>query len=406
MNSGRCFRLNRVGAEVWSMLQASCSLAEVCSEIASKYKLPRDQVDREIGALIDDLTREDLARPARGRQATVTRFSERYAVEVLADGGIAVDLTTGGYVRLNRPAALICAAMTTCETIEADALRRPRSQHLRSQCSIDNRRRRARPRGPCTQARTDRSLSVSAVGTKRRLLPFVQRRAEITALPRPANPFVCRTPVSAELGAEVFEYLRTVAPKLLYLRGATVLHGSACWTRATLRGFCGDSGAGKTTTARAFGRTGNALFAEDMLVLASIFPIAVPCWRRGAINSWATQGAARLTEAVPGSEFSTDGLMAAFTGAAATVGEIWFIEAARRSHEISRIELQRLAPTEGALALVGSLFLGSITPSDWRRFLATAAAIGATLPLFAAVMPAGLDRLETAVRRYTENSAS
>ena len=82
------------------------------------------------------------------------------------------------------------------------------------------------------------------------------------------------------------------------------------------------------------------------------------------------------------------------------------MDAARRDPNVESIVPERLTETAGALTVMASLFLGSTAPSDWRRFLTMAASIGATVPVSTAVMPAGLDRLRAAARRYTENSAS
>jgi hypothetical protein len=64
METGRCFRLNRVGAEVWSILEAPVAAAEICERIAVRYQKPVEQINLEVRALIDHLLREKLLEPA------------------------------------------------------------------------------------------------------------------------------------------------------------------------------------------------------------------------------------------------------------------------------------------------------------------------------------------------------
>ena len=62
-------------------------------------------------------------------------------------------------------------------------------------------------------------------------------------------------------------HLRSVVPKLLALRGIRVLHASAVEIDGSLLVFSGQSGAGKTTSAKAFAQAGARLVSEDLLVL-------------------------------------------------------------------------------------------------------------------------------------------
>jgi hypothetical protein len=60
MNSGHCFRLNRVGAEIWTMLHTPLSVDEVCARIAARFRKPVDQIDIEVRALVVQLINEEL----------------------------------------------------------------------------------------------------------------------------------------------------------------------------------------------------------------------------------------------------------------------------------------------------------------------------------------------------------
>ena len=60
MNTGHCFRLNRVGAEIWAMLTSPLAVDEVCAQIATRYGKSVVQIDTEVRALFDLLIREHL----------------------------------------------------------------------------------------------------------------------------------------------------------------------------------------------------------------------------------------------------------------------------------------------------------------------------------------------------------
>src|SRR6185436_4749194 len=70
----------------------------------------------------------------------------------------------------------------------------------------------------------------------------------------------------AALRFELGQYVRAMTPKLLQLRGALVVHASACALPAGVTAFSGESGAGKTTTARAMAAVGGELISEDLMV--------------------------------------------------------------------------------------------------------------------------------------------
>jgi len=60
LSSGRCYRLNRVGAEVWQLLVGSPRLNDLFTNIATRYPVPTDQIETDVGDLISDLLREEL----------------------------------------------------------------------------------------------------------------------------------------------------------------------------------------------------------------------------------------------------------------------------------------------------------------------------------------------------------
>lgn len=60
MNTGRCFKLNRVGAEAWSLLGRQLTVDQICSEIAERYRLSVDKVAPEIAELMSTLMKAEL----------------------------------------------------------------------------------------------------------------------------------------------------------------------------------------------------------------------------------------------------------------------------------------------------------------------------------------------------------
>ena len=64
MNTGRCYRLNRVGAEIWSLLRTPLALPEICAEIAGKYAREAEQLESDVRALVAHLVTERLIEPA------------------------------------------------------------------------------------------------------------------------------------------------------------------------------------------------------------------------------------------------------------------------------------------------------------------------------------------------------
>src|SRR5262249_21151056 len=98
-----------------------------------------------------------------------------------------------------------------------------------------------------------------------------------------------------------------VAPHVLALRGILVLHASAVLDAAGVLAFCGGSGQGKTTLARALAAAGRELIAEDLLVVRSAGDRPeVVAGAEVAIRAWAARHAAQLA---PGTRIATEDLL-------------------------------------------------------------------------------------------------
>jgi hypothetical protein len=64
MNTGRCYRLNQVGAEIWGLLRRPIALAEICLEVAKTYGQSPDAVEDDVQQLVAHLATEQLVETA------------------------------------------------------------------------------------------------------------------------------------------------------------------------------------------------------------------------------------------------------------------------------------------------------------------------------------------------------
>ena len=192
-------------------------------------------------------------------------FRDRLVFEPIGDEGLLIDLETGIYFRLNASAARACAALQDCAS-DTEAIARLTGrlgmpveharallQSIRGQLAVS--RAPAKTESPFAYRRHDDGYALEENGT-----PIVWTDARGLALRLLLPP--------AALHLELGRYVRAMAPKLLQLRGATVVHASACALPEGLIAIAGESGAGKTTTARALAAAGGELISEDLLVFA------------------------------------------------------------------------------------------------------------------------------------------
>jgi hypothetical protein len=60
MNTGRCFRLNSVGALIWEMLATPRELQEISGAIAGQYLASIQEIESGLRDLISHLAKERL----------------------------------------------------------------------------------------------------------------------------------------------------------------------------------------------------------------------------------------------------------------------------------------------------------------------------------------------------------
>jgi hypothetical protein len=60
LTSGRYFGLNAVGTRIWMLLEAGTPIEQIVRAIAEEYEADAAQIDRDVKALIEDLSSRRL----------------------------------------------------------------------------------------------------------------------------------------------------------------------------------------------------------------------------------------------------------------------------------------------------------------------------------------------------------
>jgi len=304
-------------------------------------------------------------------------------------GGLLLDLTSGSLFRLNESAAFIWEAWlrgATAQQVASDlelSYNLPQStaeQHVAAALKIDPAEGTpGPPSGEFLYERTAEGYVFSRAGT-----PFlvVDHQGERLRLVQPSR-------LSA---SEVAAALTAVAPKLVALQGHFVLHAAAVILDGAAVVVAGDSGAGKTTTARALVRAGASPLAEDKLVIRETLgrpTVYQDCERN--IEAWALATHADLSR---GRIVPCPDVNEICAGPAVPIRELGFIDATRRvGRSISAVKLTTL---DGSGALFRNSFCGSDAAADWTKNLRTATTIAEAIDAYDLTMPAGIGELEEA----------
>lgn len=195
------------------------------------------------------------------------------------------------------------------------------------------------------------------------------------------------------------QWIGSLVPNLLVLRGQRCMHGAAVTVDETeALVLTGSSGAGKTTTARAFAAAGAELLAEDKLLLVE-----------GAGARWIVRGAeARMFDVASmiaasfagAHEVPLDDLdVIGVEGERLRVGRVWELAVARRA---DREGFALRVPTvAGQVSLwLRHQFRGESTRAEREHALADACATVTTTLVREAAAPDGLEALAQAAVRY------
>lgn len=315
----------------------------------------------------------------------------RYVLIEVPPGGLLLDRESGLTLELNAPAVLawrmnlageaIHAIVTSFaaqfgvspETALADVTR-----SLRDLPILD----RAAPQGEFRYQRSNGDYVFSRNGQP---LFVVDERGDQISSPAASGIAV----------ANIGSLLYGLCPKLLSLRGRTVLHASAVAIDGRAIAFSGHSGAGKTTTAHALVRAGATLICEDKLVLhhdaagdPNVFSTSEQALRR-----WVERAAVELAA---GKTVSCAPLDAPPIGPAARLREIGFVSAERRGL-LRHVEALPVSAVHAAGAVFSNTFHGSDSAEDWVRQLKASSHIARRIDAYQVSMPDGLEVLCAAV---------
>jgi hypothetical protein len=315
--------------------------------------------------------------------------SERYVLVEVEPGGLLLDCHSGVTLQVNaaalfawrlhlagRPLEAIVAAFAAHFQVSAETGRRDVS------ASLDGFRSTG-PAAPPTEFHYQRTTDGYIFSRSGEPLFLVDDRGTTLAPLRSPRLTV----------EEARNFLFGFSPKLLSLRGQTVLHASAVELDGRAIAFSGQSGAGKTTTARALVRAGATLIAEDKLLIeygaAGVRALSAS---EDKLRQWVNAAAVELAA---GRNISCDALDAVTSGPATPFTEIGFLGAERRTSR--GVECRRLSSLDAAGAIFNNSFQGSDVPSDWARQLETSATIARVIGAYELTMPDGLSALADAV---------
>ena len=67
MKSGGCFELNRVGFEIWKLLQQKASISSICSALDGRYQVGPEILMTDVQNLVGSLIRAGLLEASEPR---------------------------------------------------------------------------------------------------------------------------------------------------------------------------------------------------------------------------------------------------------------------------------------------------------------------------------------------------
>jgi hypothetical protein len=325
--------------------------------------------------------------------------SGRHALAVLPDGGVLLDIQSGGFFELNE---------TGCTIWEGLIRHGSQDQAARELTDLFGISRE--------QAARDVALAVASAATPAhqeggaplwfhraddRHYQIVYRAGPVLSIDLGAETV---RGAGAELPqAELAQAFRLVAAKVLSREGF-VLHASAVRRGAELRAFAGESGAGKTTTAHAFAAAGCELVSEDLLVVEPAGDeVGVRAGAEPVIRGWAEESARALL-ARSGAVVSCASLRAVLPPVDGALSRLTFLTAARRSGD--RFVEKAMGMAWTAASCLQNGFISVHDPEAWRQRLQKAARLAARVGGHRGTVPDGLGPLDRAVRAYMSNSTS
>lgn len=338
----------------------------------------------------------------------LTRLRDMFAVAGFPEGGLLLHLRSGDFFALDAAgvslwqcaltdgaaAETVSAASRVLNVAEADA--RVAIEGLARQGLALN----AEPPASIPRFEDDgRRLSLWRAGDV--VVEFDRSRLLLTAGPGLSNR-------SADDG-DIEETLRIFVPKILGAWFPLTLHASAIERNGKASLFSGDSGAGKTTTARlaADELAGARLLAEDVSLLAIVadHPFLVE-GAEAAIHPWMNEAAATLAKG-DGASVDVEPLRRGLDDCPGRVSlhRITFLDRARREGALWR--LAPLSPARALQRLFVQSFHHSAATAILRQQLASLRQLAAKVDAREAkAIPEGLAAVRRAIRDQSETIAS
>jgi hypothetical protein len=319
-------------------------------------------------------------------------YGQRLALAEFSDGAVLLDLQSGNFFRVNTVAARIFASLIhgASETEAVNTLARscgiPPEAAARDVVALLARL----PTGGETKASNPIIFRQNADGlvlewNGQLLWQISHDGRELT--------YLANSPVGAP---EPMTQLLWVAPHVLLLRGTVVLHASAVQEAAGVLAFCGSSGQGKTTLARALAAAGRELVAEDLLIVRfSADRPEVVGGGEAAIRSWAERQARQLARGV---RIATDDLVQAADGRPLPFAAILF---PRRDARETRITHTPLGCAEALVHLLENSFAEACRRDLWQRLWDSHRQLAQQVPAHIAHVPEGLALLQQAAACYS-----
>jgi hypothetical protein len=310
-----------------------------------------------------------------------------YALEKFSSGGLLLDLQSGGFFTLNESATFIWASWLEGVPVTKIAEALAANHDL-----------------PPAAARDDVTRTLKIEPKDANTLPppgefLYQRSTKGYVFSRGGKPLLTidesgdsiELNKSAAMGSiDIRSVLQAISPKLIALRGDFVLHASGVVLDGAIVAFSGESGAGKTTTARALVRAGASPFCEDKLIVREVEGRAeglIDAEERIWLWTEATAG-----ELATGSRASCLGLDGRRNDQWIPLREIGLIDVTRRAGK--SMSATTLTPVESASSIFRNAFYGSDVRADWKRQLQDAAAVARATRAYDLIMPNGTAALD------------
>jgi len=60
IDTGKCYGLNRVGSRVWSLIESSGKVSDICATLLTEYEVEPEACERQVLDLLEELRAEGM----------------------------------------------------------------------------------------------------------------------------------------------------------------------------------------------------------------------------------------------------------------------------------------------------------------------------------------------------------